>query len=119
MLTVTEKKLTGSLKRAKILADNRKSHHPIETLLTWLTVKNADNTNRKKASKYYRRPPVFGIARYSCKHRALLFHWREAREDLKRAVSSSSVSIRVYFFLAFAVLVLIIFPVVIYYQAVK
>ena len=26
------KKLTGSSKRAKILADNRKSHHPIETL---------------------------------------------------------------------------------------
>ena len=26
------KKLTGSRKRAKILADNRKSHHPIETL---------------------------------------------------------------------------------------
>ena len=27
------KKLTDSRKRAKILADNRKSHHPIETLL--------------------------------------------------------------------------------------
>ena len=26
------KKLTDSLKRAKILADNRKSHHPIDTL---------------------------------------------------------------------------------------
>ena len=26
------KKLTDSCKRAKILADNRKSHHPIETL---------------------------------------------------------------------------------------
>jgi len=26
------KKLTDSLKKAKILADNRKSHHPIETL---------------------------------------------------------------------------------------
>ena len=26
------KKLTDSRKRAKILADNRKSHHPIETL---------------------------------------------------------------------------------------
>ena len=32
MLTVTEKKLIDSRKRAKILADNRKSHHPIETL---------------------------------------------------------------------------------------
>ena len=32
MLTVTEKKLTDSRKRAKILAVNRKSHHPIETL---------------------------------------------------------------------------------------
>ena len=31
MLTVTEKKLTDSRKRAQILADNRKSHHPIET----------------------------------------------------------------------------------------
>ena len=28
------KKLTDSRKRSKILADNRKSHHPIETL-TW------------------------------------------------------------------------------------
>ena len=28
------KKLTDSRKRAKILADNRKSHHPIETLLS-------------------------------------------------------------------------------------
>ena len=27
------KKLTDSRKRAKILADNRKNHHPIETLL--------------------------------------------------------------------------------------
>ena len=33
MLTVTEKKLADSRKRAKILADNRKCHHPIETLL--------------------------------------------------------------------------------------
>ena len=30
------KKLTDSLKRAKILANNRKSHHPIETLLSGL-----------------------------------------------------------------------------------
>ena len=30
------KKLTDSRKRAKILADNRKSHHPIETLLSLL-----------------------------------------------------------------------------------
>ena len=30
------KKLTDSRKRAKILADNRKSHHPIETLLLLL-----------------------------------------------------------------------------------
>ena len=28
------KKLTDSRKRAEILADNRKSHHPIETLLS-------------------------------------------------------------------------------------
>ena len=33
MLTVTEQKLTDSRKRVKILADNRKSHHPIESLL--------------------------------------------------------------------------------------
>ena len=33
LLTVTEKKLPDSRKRAKILADNRKSHHPIETLI--------------------------------------------------------------------------------------
>ena len=29
------KKLTDSRKRAKILANNRKRHHPIETLKTW------------------------------------------------------------------------------------
>ena len=29
------KKLTDSRKRAKILTDNRKSHHPIETLFKW------------------------------------------------------------------------------------
>ena len=33
LLTVTEKKITDSRKRTKIFADNRKSHHPIETLL--------------------------------------------------------------------------------------
>ena len=33
LLTVTEKKLTDSRKRAKILADNCKSHHPIDTLI--------------------------------------------------------------------------------------
>ena len=33
MLTITEKKLADSRKRAKILADNRKCHHPIETLI--------------------------------------------------------------------------------------
>ena len=32
MLFVTEKKLTDNRKRAKILADNCKSHHPFETL---------------------------------------------------------------------------------------
>ena len=36
LTTVTEKKLTDSRKRAKILADNRKSHHPIETLYSSL-----------------------------------------------------------------------------------
>ena len=34
------KKLTDSRKRAKILADNRKSHHLIETLLKWLLGSN-------------------------------------------------------------------------------
>ena len=33
LLTVTEKKLTDSRKRARTLADNRKSHQPIETLV--------------------------------------------------------------------------------------
>ena len=33
MFTVTEKKLTDSREKAKILADNRESHHPIEILL--------------------------------------------------------------------------------------
>ena len=32
LLTVTEKKLTDSRKRDKLLADNRISHHPIKTL---------------------------------------------------------------------------------------
>ena len=32
------KKLTDSRKRAKILAHNRKSHHPIETLYKVLTI---------------------------------------------------------------------------------
>ena len=34
------KKLTDSRKIAKILADNRKSHHPIETLLKETWIKN-------------------------------------------------------------------------------
>ena len=39
------KKLTDSRKRAKILADNRKSHHPIETLFQeqWLNYIIYDN----------------------------------------------------------------------------
>ena len=36
------KKLTDSRKRAKILADNRKSYHPIETLLTAWCDRNVD-----------------------------------------------------------------------------
>ena len=35
LLTVTEKKLTDSRKRAKILVDIRKRHHPIETLASY------------------------------------------------------------------------------------
>ena len=42
MLTVTEKKLTESRKNAKILADNRKSHHPIETLCVVVRSRGAD-----------------------------------------------------------------------------
>ena len=41
------KKLTDSRKRAKILADNRKSHHPIETLLFPMWGKeNSDKINK-------------------------------------------------------------------------
>ena len=36
------KKLTDSRKRAKILADDRKSYHPIETLLTAWCDRNVD-----------------------------------------------------------------------------
>ena len=32
------KKLTDSRKRAKLLADNRKSHHPIETIVKKLSI---------------------------------------------------------------------------------
>ena len=41
------KKLTDSRKRAKILADNRKSHHPIETLL---------QTSTKKKNSFHNDP---------------------------------------------------------------
>ena len=41
------KKLTDSRKRAKILADNRKSHHPIETVLFPMWGKeNSDKINK-------------------------------------------------------------------------
>jgi len=36
LLPATKKKLTGSCKRAKTQADNRKSHHPIKTLILLL-----------------------------------------------------------------------------------
>ena len=39
------KKLTDSRKRAKILADNRRGHHPIETLIKHTTLSTyADET---------------------------------------------------------------------------
>ena len=38
------KKLTDSRKRAKILVDNRKSHHPIETLVPLLPNANSFRT---------------------------------------------------------------------------
>ena len=41
------KKLTDNRRRAKILADNRKSHHHIETLLLPMWGKeNSDNINK-------------------------------------------------------------------------
>ena len=49
MLTVTEKKLADSRKRAKILADNRKSHHRNDTLFP-STLKN-DNSCGGRASE--------------------------------------------------------------------
>ena len=42
------KKLTNSRKRTKILADNRKSHHPIETLTKGF---NGQNMKKLKISK--------------------------------------------------------------------
>ena len=38
------KKLTDSRKRAQILADNRKSHHPIETLLADRTIADGQSS---------------------------------------------------------------------------
>ena len=40
------KKLTDSRKRAQILADNRKSHHPIETLVLGFNVKASNSVTR-------------------------------------------------------------------------
>ena len=40
------KKLTDSRKNAKILADNRKSHHPIETLCVVVRSRGADRVRR-------------------------------------------------------------------------
>ena len=51
MLTVSEKKLTDSRKRDKSLANNRKSHHPIETLGEVTVRKMFDNTTQ--ASLFY------------------------------------------------------------------
>ena len=47
------KKITDSRKRAKILADNRKSYHPIETLLSrtlWFT--DITSHKRKKIASF-------------------------------------------------------------------
>ena len=43
------KKIADSRKRAEILADNRKSHHPIETLIQSVFL----NTNRDRGLPYY------------------------------------------------------------------
>ena len=55
MLTVTEKKLTDSRKRAKILADNCKSHHPIETLFRDGPLENLWGRGREVLKKYSRK----------------------------------------------------------------
>ena len=47
------KKLTDSRKRAQILADNRKSHHPIETLLiVGYNSQNLDCSSHKEVYVY-------------------------------------------------------------------
>ena len=43
------KKLTDTRKRAKILADNRKSHHPIETLYSLNNLKIRDSARLSRA----------------------------------------------------------------------
>ena len=44
------KKLTDSRKRAKILADNRKGHHPIETLLYELYEQKIDTDDDEECT---------------------------------------------------------------------
>ena len=53
------KKLTDSRKRAKILADNRKSYHPIETLLVLHTYIHEDEGNLKKC--YHERQKIENV----------------------------------------------------------
>ena len=53
-------KLTDTRKRAKILADNRKSHHPIETLTKRIEIHQSQITNDellfpKRFAKMYKR----------------------------------------------------------------
>ena len=50
-------KLTDTRKRVKILADNRKSHHPIETLLFEQLVIKFENT-ASKTRKLVEKLPV-------------------------------------------------------------
>ena len=45
------KKLTDSRKRAKILADNRKSHHPIEILLREMVALGGSTVQRRSRKR--------------------------------------------------------------------
>ena len=54
------KKLTDSRKRAEILADSRKSHHPIETLLQL----RANERNKIQVSEY----PSIQVSEYAINH---------------------------------------------------
>ena len=58
------KKITDSRKRAKILPDNRKSHHPIETLYFLLCELNLERNQLRNREK----GPTMSSQTYSAKH---------------------------------------------------